>query len=405
MQMIATPQPQSPLISNSAHGVPFDLTLEQMRPALARFTMTQGVPAAACDDVVQETCLIVWQNRHHLRDRERFRSWIFGICLNVCRHHLRAQRAEVLRLVPLDESDPDSEIASIAGHADDAEDPAEWLDRQDLEALLDRAIAHLPPAARAVIMLADLQEMPHHEAAERLAITLSAFEARLSRSREKLRQILRTTLRAEAEAFGVFADEDLPGEWKPSRIWCFNCGRHRLTGGFFAMPDLPGAIDFRMRCPACGPIVNSGGGMPLAGVRAFKPVLNRLMRHVNHFFIQTIAQGGRERCYVCGDIAWVGYRHRSALRMPLDLAGEYWLVYDCPRCGESATAPILGCADQAPLQEFIKRHPRCVLEPAAMTTWQGAAAIVHRLTDRSGPESMTLITSASGPDLLAAFAG
>ncbi|HKD75446.1 MAG TPA: sigma-70 family RNA polymerase sigma factor, partial [Ktedonobacterales bacterium] len=327
------PIAQTDQVDDNTDIMTFDQILQQMRPLLLRYAAKHGVALSACDDVVQETSLIAWRNLHQLRDQTRLRSWLYGICQNVCSHHLRKKHGEEQHILPLDQGGDDPNRAASQKIVGDIFDPEEWLDRPDWEGLVDRALAYLPRGTREIITLADLHELPHREAAAQLGLTLSAFEARLHRARQHLRDILRTTLRDDTIDLGIFLDGELPAEWKPSRLWCFSCGRHHLAGGFFPLPETAGLIDFRMRCPDCGPIVNSGGGVPLQDVRAFMPAMKRLWKTVNQFFIDTITQGNLSRCYICGNVAWVGFRHRDNLRMPINLAGDYWLVYDCPRCG------------------------------------------------------------------------
>ena len=49
-------------------------------------------------ELVQETFLHAYLSLGHLREDSRFKSWLYGIALNVCRSYLREQKAPVLSL-------------------------------------------------------------------------------------------------------------------------------------------------------------------------------------------------------------------------------------------------------------------------------------------------------------------
>jgi RNA polymerase sigma factor (sigma-70 family) len=397
------PPLQTDRVNTSIDAAAFDRTLHQMRPLLLTYAMQQGVALSACDDVVQDTSLIAWRQLRQLRDQTKLHCWMYGICRNVCRHHLRKRHNEEQHIFPLYQEGDETELARTLDIADDAFDPAAWLDRSDWEGLLDHALAYLPSGAGTILTLANLQAVPHCEAAAQLGLTLSAFEARLNRARRQLRDILRTTLRADTRDLGIFLDKELPAEWKATRLWCFRCGRHRLGGGFFPLPDRAELVDFRMRCPDCGTVVTTGGGVPLQGIHAFMPAMKRLWKYLNQFFTNTITQGNLSPCCLCGEIAWVGFRHREALRTSTDLAGDYWLVYDCPHCGESVTSPIMGCPDHSLLLNFARRYPRYILEPPQLIAWEGMEAIRNHFVNQVGSEQLTVITSTQRPELFAAF--
>jgi RNA polymerase sigma-70 factor (ECF subfamily) len=55
---------------------------------------------------------------------------------------------------------------------------------------LDRAIALLPAEQRAVLLLVTLEDMSYEEVARTLSIPMGTVMSRLSRAREKLRQMM-----------------------------------------------------------------------------------------------------------------------------------------------------------------------------------------------------------------------
>src|SRR5215475_7647848 len=75
--------------------------LGEARPRLLRLAQLNGVPPFATDDVVQEVLLEAWRSLKNLREPSRFDAWLDGICRNVSRRHLRAERDYVRRIEPL----------------------------------------------------------------------------------------------------------------------------------------------------------------------------------------------------------------------------------------------------------------------------------------------------------------
>jgi RNA polymerase sigma factor (sigma-70 family) len=109
--------------------------LETARPRLVRLARLHGVAPAAADDIVQETLLAAWRSLNHLRAPERFDAWLDGICRNMCRRWASAQKATAEQTRPLgalwSADERSNEMPDPV-----ALDPAEELDRQDLEVLL-----------------------------------------------------------------------------------------------------------------------------------------------------------------------------------------------------------------------------------------------------------------------------
>src|SRR5215472_11577538 len=52
-------------------------------------------------ELVQEAILHAYLSLEHLRDPARFKSWLYGITLNVCRGYLRGQKINELSLEAL----------------------------------------------------------------------------------------------------------------------------------------------------------------------------------------------------------------------------------------------------------------------------------------------------------------
>ncbi len=171
-------QPQVELAGN------IDRVLAMSRPRLLHLAQTQGVASDDVDDIVQETMVEAWRHLGQLRAPDRFDAWLNGICRNVCSRWQRARGMTNVRLThfsalytPASASAWEEEIADPY-----ALDPVEELSRQDMEILLDRALAYLSEGERAAVELHYLEELPQREAALRLGLSIKALEVRLVRA-------------------------------------------------------------------------------------------------------------------------------------------------------------------------------------------------------------------------------
>lgn len=382
--------------------------LEEARPRLLRQAARLGVAPEAADDVVQETLIEAWASLDRLRTPARFDAWLAGVCRNRCLMYLRTDRASRRRFArePLslltdtleDEAEAARDLPDPGGF-----DPAVELDRRDLHALLDRALAHLPERTRVPLQLCYLDELPQRDVAHRLGLTLSALESRLHRARAQLRAVLGDALRDDAEAYGLLldrnGDRDVPPGWRESRIWCNACGRHRLRGAFVPLPS--GGVDLRMRCPGCGFEVNSGGTVPLAGIRSFRPALTRMMRYAVPYLTSGLATG-EQPCPACGS------PRRMWLAGPDDTLAVAWrwrglvVALLCPRCDVIVNASVAAAFWFHPaMRAFIDAHPRAVAEPETLTEYQGRAAVRVRLSDIASASRLTLLADRRTLDVLA----
>lgn len=134
-----------------------------------------------------------------------FKSWLLRIVTNACYDQLRVKQRR-----------PTSSLDDLpieADHTyylkDSAEQPDEYVERQELNRFIEAGIATLPLEQRTVLVLSDVQGMSYEEVADVLNISLGTVKSRLSRGRAKLRDYMwqkgellpdRYRLRGDAEA-------------------------------------------------------------------------------------------------------------------------------------------------------------------------------------------------------------
>ena len=213
------------------------------RARLVRLCARLTGNAAAADDLAQETLLEAWRSQQALRDPDRFSAWLSGIALNVCRRWMRRQQSPLARARSLDGA-PAEDLTLLDEWLADPDEIELALERKELAALLDRALALLPEETRDALLSHYLEEAPLAQIAERLGVQASAVAVRLQRGRLALRRLLTTELRGEMSAFSAHAESE--ASWEETSLWCAVCGRRRLLGRY----DVHGG-ELWLRCPDC----------------------------------------------------------------------------------------------------------------------------------------------------------
>ena len=124
----------------------------------------------------QDVFVRVWERLPSFRGESAFSSWLHRLAVNEVLMEFRTTRRREIRLVP-EEDAPESAGATLGSS------PAL---RMDLEA----AIGALPPGARQVLVLHDIEGYQHGEIAEMLGIAEGTSKAHLFRAHRLLRGAL-----------------------------------------------------------------------------------------------------------------------------------------------------------------------------------------------------------------------
>ncbi len=133
-----------------------------------------GRDRARAEELTQEAFVRAWQKLASFRHESAFSTWLHRLGVNTALMDLRARRD--------DETTDDAALATAAGGAV----PFCAGERADLE----RAVAALPPRARAVLVLHDVEGFKHEEIAAELGMAVGSSKAQLHRARGLLRRAL-----------------------------------------------------------------------------------------------------------------------------------------------------------------------------------------------------------------------
>jgi len=150
--------------------VDYDLIVPYI-PNLRRYARALVGDRDGADDLVQDTLERAVRKFHLWRPGD-LRAWLFSIMHNVFVNQVKARK------VTFDEELDENLAAPVpTANGDDIKD-------------LQRALQQLAPAQREVVLLIALEDLTYNDVAKMLGIPVGTVMSRLSRGRERLRQLL-----------------------------------------------------------------------------------------------------------------------------------------------------------------------------------------------------------------------
>jgi RNA polymerase sigma-70 factor (ECF subfamily) len=134
---------------------------------------------ARAEELTQDAFVRAWEKLGTFRGDAQFSTWLHRLAVNVV---LNDREAEGRRR---DRHDDGIEDMDAIAHGDVRPLPVPGLSLD-----LEQAIAALPPGAKKVFVLHDVEGYTHEEIAEQLGITSGGCKAQLHRARMLLRRML-----------------------------------------------------------------------------------------------------------------------------------------------------------------------------------------------------------------------
>ena len=151
-----------------------------------RIAMGMVANAFLAQELAQEAILQAYLSLDHLRDNDRFKSWLYGITLNVCRGYLRDQKLDFYSLEVL----MGGMSIDATTFSDGLLDPEAIAEERELHRTILRAVNALSPRERAATLLFYYEHLSLREVAAMLGISLVAVKGRLFKARKQLKEQL-----------------------------------------------------------------------------------------------------------------------------------------------------------------------------------------------------------------------
>ena len=164
----------------------FDVLVRRYKDQLLNFVFRFVGNRSDAEDIVQETFLRVYKNKHYYKEIAKFSTWVYTIAGNLAKTELRRRKRHKIFSVSNfvnEEKDydiPDTEIS-----------PDRKVDETIKEDYIQKAIEKLPPKFREVIILRDIQGFAYEEISQILNIPLGTVKSRVNRGRLKLQEDLK----------------------------------------------------------------------------------------------------------------------------------------------------------------------------------------------------------------------
>ncbi|MEM7342995.1 MAG: RNA polymerase sigma factor SigZ [Chloroflexota bacterium] len=145
----------------------------ELSQALRDFIKRRVQNEADADDILQDVFYKIHQNIEGLKDKKRFRAWVYQISRNAIIDHYRRRNVwvELLDTLP-------------------AEPLPELSVSQELAACLRPMVDQLPDKYREALILTEFEGLTQKEMAEHLGLSISGAKSRVQRARQALKQMM-----------------------------------------------------------------------------------------------------------------------------------------------------------------------------------------------------------------------
>jgi RNA polymerase sigma factor (sigma-70 family) len=163
----------------------FGVLIERYRIMVLQVAYSVVGQSDIAHDLSQETFLQAFLSLTQLREPARFRGWLYGIALNVCRDFIRSQSVNLFSLEALNGG---------VYIADEMPSPEILAEETELRQTIEQALASLTAGNREVVVLFYYDGFKTSEIAEMLEISVSAVKVRLHKARQQLKNYLEAVL-------------------------------------------------------------------------------------------------------------------------------------------------------------------------------------------------------------------
>lgn len=166
----------------------FDLLVSRYKDSLANYLYRFLGDSKEVEDLLQETFMRVYRNRHSYRRIAKFSTWLYTIAGNLARSEYRKRkrrRVYSLQSVNRDEEEYEVEIP------DETFAPDRHTESTIQDRYIQEALKQIPEEFREVVVLRDVQQLSYEEIAEITGLPMGTVKSRINRGRTKLQALLR----------------------------------------------------------------------------------------------------------------------------------------------------------------------------------------------------------------------
>ena len=152
--------------------------------------------AADAEDALQDALLAAYTHLHQFRRQAQISTWLTAIVLNCARLQLRRRTRHTH--VSIDESSDELQPVSVSERlADRRPNPEDQCRESELSTRLTHLHSQLSPTLRRTFQLRDVEGLSIRETAQILGVPTGTVKAQSARARQKLKELMRRTLRQQ----------------------------------------------------------------------------------------------------------------------------------------------------------------------------------------------------------------
>jgi len=147
-----------------------------------------GGDTADAEEVMQDVFLTAFRKAHMFQGHSQFSTWLYRLTVNAALGRLRRSKKtkEVAyeEFLPKFQDDGHHRVRPVVDWSDTLD---EQYAKNEIQALIAKALDQLKPVDKTVIVLSDLEGLSDKEIADATSLTVSAVKTRLHRARLFLR--------------------------------------------------------------------------------------------------------------------------------------------------------------------------------------------------------------------------
>lgn len=163
----------------------FEILVQRYKNPLTNFVFRYLGDYEATADVVQETFIKVYKNKHTYKTIAKFSTWVYTIAGNLAKTELLKKKRR--RIVSMSSYGEENETMDLpdSGHTPDT-----LTDSGIMDTMIQDALLQLNEVYREAVILRDIQELSYEEIAEMLNLTVGTVKSRINRGRARLKELL-----------------------------------------------------------------------------------------------------------------------------------------------------------------------------------------------------------------------
>ena len=175
--------PELIFLARQGDKVAFGRLVLRYQPTMQRIATRIVGNKDLAQELVQDAMLQAYLSLEKLHEPKRFKSWLYGIVLNICRNDLRRRQVILFSLEAI--------VGNLAIESllidESSPNPQQVVEQKELHTALLEAVNTLSGKNRLATLLFYHEQLSLQEVANHLNISVSAVKGRLYKARHQLR--------------------------------------------------------------------------------------------------------------------------------------------------------------------------------------------------------------------------